>query len=106
MTLTMCEYRGYLMSLCSSDAGHSVLVHASGVVLGFARSSPDEGLRVAFKKACAVVDAAHREPSLGNTGPHRPFAANACTLPTASRHRISIAELEPVPDALRPPRLS
>ena len=69
MTLTMCEYRGYRMSLYSSDAGHSVLVHASGVVLGFARSSPDEGLRVAFKKACAMVDAAHRETVPREHGP-------------------------------------
>jgi hypothetical protein len=56
MPLTICEYRGYRMSLLSSDAGHSALVHKSGVVLGFARSSRKEGLAVAFRKACAMID--------------------------------------------------
>ena len=61
MPLTTCEYRGYRMSLYSSDAGHSVLVHKSGVILAFARSSRKEGLRVAFEKARAMIDKAYRE---------------------------------------------
>ena len=61
MPLTICEYRGYRMSLYSSDAWHSALVHKSGVVLGFARSTRKEGLRVALAKACAMIDKAHRE---------------------------------------------
>jgi hypothetical protein len=69
MPLTICEYRGYRMSLLSSDAGHSALVHKSGVVLGFARSSRKEGLAVAFRKACAMIDKAHRE----NTGQGTPM---------------------------------
>ena len=61
MPLTICEYRGYRMSLYSSDAGHSALIHRSGVILAFARSSREEGFRVAFEKARAIVDKAHRE---------------------------------------------
>ena len=56
MALTITDYRGYRISLLSSEAGHSALVHKSGVILGFVRSSRKEGLKVAFRKALAMVD--------------------------------------------------
>ncbi len=58
MPLTIIDYRGYRVSLYSSDAGHSALVHKAGVILGFARSSRKEGLGVAFQKVRAMVDEA------------------------------------------------
>ena len=58
MALSITDYRGYRISLLSSDAGHSALVHKSGVILGFAQSSRKEGLKVAFRKALNVVDEA------------------------------------------------
>src|SRR5919202_732908 len=51
MPLTICEYRGHRISLLTSDAGCTALVHKSGAVLGFARATRKEGLRVAFVKA-------------------------------------------------------
>ena len=61
MALSITDYRGYRISLLSSDAGHSALVHKSSVILGFARSSRKEGVKVAFRKALNVVDEAFRE---------------------------------------------
>jgi hypothetical protein len=61
MALSITDYRGYRISLLSSDAGHSALVHKSGLILGFARSSRKEGVKVAFRKALNVVDEAFRE---------------------------------------------
>ena len=61
MSLTICEYRGYQISLLSSDSGHSALVHKSGVVLGFVRSSRKEGLRIALNKALAMIGTMQRD---------------------------------------------
>ena len=61
MPLTICEYRGHRISLLTSDAGCTALVHKSGAILAFARSSRKEGLRVAFEKARAMIDKAYRE---------------------------------------------
>ena len=61
MPLTICEYRGHRISLLSSDAGHSALVHKSGAVLGFARSSRNEGLRGALVKALDMINKARPE---------------------------------------------
>jgi hypothetical protein len=61
MALSITDYRGYRISLLSSDAGHSALIHKSGLILGFARSSRKEGVKVAFRKALNVVDEAFRE---------------------------------------------
>jgi hypothetical protein len=85
MQFTVCEYRGYRMSLYSSDEGHTVLVHADGIVFGFARSSREEGLRVAFKKACAMVDEAHRQ----NTPQDVPISV---TGPLATRQVEALGE--------------
>ena len=60
MPLTITDYRGYRISLLSSDAGHSALIHKSGHILGFARSSRKEGPKVAFRKALGMVDEAFR----------------------------------------------
>ena len=61
MSLSITDYRGYRISLLSSDAGHSALIHKTGLILGFARSSPKEGPKVAFRKALTMVDEAFRE---------------------------------------------
>ena len=61
MALSITDYRGYRISLLSSERGHSALVHKSGLILGFARSSRKEGVKVAFRKALNVVDEAFRE---------------------------------------------
>jgi hypothetical protein len=61
MPLTICEYRGHRISLLTSDAGCTALVHKSGVVLGFARATRKEGLRVAFVKALDMIDKARPE---------------------------------------------
>lgn len=56
MALTITHYRGYRISLLSSEAGHSALVYKSGVILGFARASRKEGLKVALRKALVMID--------------------------------------------------
>ena len=66
MTLTITDYRGHRISLLSSEVGHSALVHKSGVILGFVRSSRKEGLTVAFRKALAMVDEQPQESQSRN----------------------------------------
>jgi hypothetical protein len=61
MALSITDYRGYRISLLSSDTGHSALVHKSGLILGFARSSRKEGVKMAFRKALTMVDEAFRQ---------------------------------------------